>query len=120
MAESGKILIVEDEDPIRLSLRDFLLKKGHDVVVASDGVGAIKQLLDTDVDVIVTDYRMSLLGGTYWIKFLQRFCQDKKVIITSGFLNPEYTIPFPVLYKPFEYARLESMIQDLLSGVKKR
>jgi DNA-binding NtrC family response regulator len=120
MTESGKILIVEDEDPIRLSLRDFLLKKGHDVVVASDGVGAIKQLLDTDVDVIVTDYRMSLLGGTYWVKFLQRFCQDKKVIITSGFLNPEYTIPFPVLYKPFEYARLESMIQDLLTGMKKK
>jgi len=119
MSESGKILIVEDEDPIRLSLRDFLLKKGHDVIVASDGVGAIKQLLDTDVDVIVTDYRMSLLGGTYWIKFLQRFCPEKKIIITSGFLNPEYTIPFPVLYKPFEYARLESMIQDLLAGMKK-
>jgi len=116
MAEDAKILIVEDEDPIRLTLRDYLVKKGYDVIVASDGVGAIKQLLDNRVDLIVTDYRMDLLGGTYWIKFLQEFCPDKKVIITSGFLNPEYAIPFPVVYKPFEYASLERMISRILSG----
>ncbi len=40
------ILIVEDEDSIRLTLRDYLKKKGHEVIVASDGVGAIKQILD--------------------------------------------------------------------------
>ena len=100
----NRILIVEDEDSTRLTLRDFLKKKGYDVSVASDGVGAIKLLLDEDVDLIVTDYRMNLLGGDYWIKFLQKFCPDMKVIITSGFLNPDYSIPFPVVYKPFEYA----------------
>jgi DNA-binding response OmpR family regulator len=40
------ILIVEDEDSIRLTLRDYLKKKNHEVIVASDGVGAIKQMLD--------------------------------------------------------------------------
>ena len=110
----NRILIVEDEDSTRLTLRDFLKKKGYDVSVASDGVGAIKLLLDQDVDLIVTDYRMNLLGGDYWIKFLQKFCPDISVIITSGFLNPDYSIPFPVLYKPFEYAGLESMIRKTL------
>jgi len=38
------VLIVEDEDSIRLTLRDYLKSKGYPVVVASDGVGAIKQL----------------------------------------------------------------------------
>ena len=37
---SNLILIVEDEDGIRLTLRDFLKKKGFSAVVASDGVGA--------------------------------------------------------------------------------
>jgi DNA-binding response OmpR family regulator len=104
------ILLVEDEDSIRLTLRDFLKKKGYNVVVASDGVGAIKLLLDNEVDLIITDYRMSVLGGDYWIKFLAKYCNDKKVIITSGFLNPDFSIPFKVIYKPFDYSELEELI----------
>ncbi|MEW5816355.1 MAG: response regulator [Spirochaetota bacterium] len=110
------ILIVEDEDSIRLTLRDYLKKKGYDVVVASDGVGAIKQLLDYEVQLIVTDYRMSVLGGDYWIKFLSKYCNDKKIIITSGFLRPEFSIPYKVLYKPFDYSELENLIAVELSG----
>jgi DNA-binding response OmpR family regulator len=105
------LLIVEDEDSIRLTLRDYLKKKGFQVYVASDGVGAIKILLDREIDIIVTDYRMSVLGGDYWIKFLSKFCSEKKVIITSGFLNPEFSIPFKVVYKPFEYEDLEKEIR---------
>lgn len=110
------ILIVEDEDAIRLTLRDYLKKKGYDVLVASDGVGAIKQILDYDIDTIVTDYRMDILGGEYWIKFLKRFCPEKKVIITSGFLRPDFEIPYPVIYKPFDYADLEKAIAGLLEA----
>jgi CheY-like chemotaxis protein len=110
------ILIVEDEDSIRLTLRDFLKKKNHEVIVASDGVGAIKQILDHPVALIVTDYRMDILGGDYWIRFLKNFCRDKKVIITSGFLQPEFPIPFPVVYKPYDYSELETMIVKTLAG----
>ena len=115
---SGKptILIVEDEDSIRLTLRDYLKKKDHEVIVASDGVGAIKQILDHPVDLIVTDYCMDILGGDYWIRFLKEFCRDKKVIITSGFLQPEIPIPFPVVYKPYDYSELESLISRTLAG----
>ena len=116
MESKNRILIVEDEDAIRLTLRDFLKKKGYTVHVASDGVGAIKQILDEAVDLIVTDYRMNLLGGDYWMKFLEKFCSDKKVIITSGFLNPEYSIPFPVVYKPFKYPELETTIREILEA----
>ncbi len=116
MAHNRKatVLVVEDEDSIRLTLRDYLKRKGFDVVVASDGVGAIKQLLDNEVRVVVTDYRMDVLGGDYWIKFLSRFCGDLKVLITSGFLRPDFDIPFPVIYKPFDYSDLEARISDLL------
>ena len=106
------ILLVEDEDSIRLSLRDFLHKKGYKVLVASDGVGAIKQLLDNDISIIISDYRMNNLGGDYWIKFLDRYCSDKKVIITSGFLKPEFSIPFEVIYKPFDYFLLSVRIEE--------
>jgi two-component system, cell cycle response regulator CpdR len=115
MADKSVILVVEDEDSIRLTLRDFLKKKGHDVLVASDGVGAIKQILDHAVDLVVTDYRMDILGGDYWIRFLRQFCPDKKVIITSGFLQPEFPIPFPVVYKPYDYSDLEALITKTIA-----
>jgi len=117
MPSKGLILVVEDEDAIRLTLRDYLRKKGYDVLVASDGVGAIKQLLDYEVDIIVTDYRMDVLGGDYWVKFLKKYCPDKKVIITSGFLRPDFHIPFEVIYKPFDYSALEQRVAELIESM---
>jgi CheY-like chemotaxis protein len=111
----GLVLLVDDEDSIRLTLRDYLRKKGYEVLVASDGVGALKQILDYDIDVIVTDYRMDVLGGDYWVKFLKKYCADKHILITSGFLRPDFYIPFEVVYKPFDYGELEVMIGRLLA-----
>lgn len=115
---SGLVLIVEDEDSIRLTLRDYLRKKGYEVLVASDGVGAIKQLLDFDIDLILTDYRMDVLGGDYWIKFLKKYCPEKQVIITSGFLRPDFDIPYEVMYKPFDYSDLEKRVRDIIEASK--
>lgn len=110
------VLIVEDEDAIRLTLRDYLRKKGYEVFVASDGVGAIKILLDYAVDIILTDYRMDILGGDYWIKFLKKYCPEKDVIITSGFLRPDFDIPYEVVYKPFDYSDLEQKVRGILDA----
>jgi len=108
------ILVVEDEDAIRLTLRDYLEGEGYQVHVASDGVGAIKHLLDHRVDLIVTDYRMEVLGGEYWVRFLRRFCSDLPIVVTSGFLQPDFEVPFEVVYKPYDYGDLEQLIAATL------
>lgn len=108
------VLIVEDEDPIRLTLRDYLSKSGYKVLVASDGVGAIKQILDYPIGVIISDYRMDVLGGDYWVRFLKRFCGDTQVILTSGFLKPDFPIPYELIIKPYSYADLEQKIRQCL------
>lgn len=105
------ILLVEDDDAIRLTFRDYLQEKGFAVLVASDGVEAIKKILDHAIRVIVTDYRMPLFGGNYWIRFLEKYCSDKKIIVTSGFLRPEFSMPFPVVYKPFQYESIVEMLK---------
>ena len=109
------ILLVEDEDDVRFTLRDFLRKKGYNILVASDGVSAIKQLLDHEISMVITDYRMQILGGEYWMKFLDRYCGDKKVIITSGFLRPEFPISYEVIYKPFDYFLISDRIEEHLN-----
>jgi len=105
------ILIVEDDDTIRLSLREFLTANGYRVFVSSDGVGAIRHLLDNDIAAIITDFRMEPLGGDYWLRFLHRFCGDKLVYVISGYVSADIEVPFPVVSKPFDYQALEAMVR---------
>ncbi len=111
---SHTILVVDDDDAIRLSLRNYLEACGYRVLVASDGVGAIQHLIDADVSVIVTDYRMDPLGGDYWVRFLKRFCSETPVYIISGYLPSDVAVPFPILTKPFDYGELEQRISQEL------
>ncbi len=81
-------------------------------------MGAIKLLLDHEIDIMVSDYRMDLLGGDYWIRFLEHFCPELEVIVTSGFLRPDFPIPYEVLYKPFDYVELANIIEARLKVCK--
>jgi len=112
--EGSFILIVEDEDSIRIPLKDYLTRVGFSVLVASDGVGAIKHILDHSIGAIVTDYRMDILGGDYWVRFLHRFCPNQKVLLTSGFLKSDLPLPFEVLTKPYSFLELETKLRQLL------
>lgn len=108
------ILVVEDEDSLRISIKNFLTQEGFNVLVASEGVGAIHKLIDNDVDLIISDYRMEIFGGNYWVKFLQKFCPHIKVLFISGFLDPNEEFPFPIIYKPFDLRDLLEKIKTLL------
>ena len=111
------ILVVDDDDAIRLSLREFLSDRGLRVLVASDGVGAIQHLIDNDVSIIISDYRMKHLGGDSWIRFLTKFCPDIPVYIISGFLPDDVDVPYPILSKPFDYGELaRRVVEDLGTG----
>ncbi len=105
-----RVLVVEDEDDLRLATRDRLAGVGYDVIVASDGLSALKELTDHDFDVIITDFRMRPFGGSYWIKFLEEHYSHIKIIVISGFLRPGLPVAFPVLYKPFLPSELIEMI----------
>lgn len=112
---SGYILIVEDEDSIRIPLKDYLTRVGFSVLVASDGVGAIKHILDHTIAAIITDYRMDILGGDYWVRFLSKFCPDQRVLLTSGFLKSDLPLPFDVLTKPYSFLELETKLREMLA-----
>jgi DNA-binding response OmpR family regulator len=112
LSAGKRILIVEDDDQLRLALRRFFERRELEVLLATDGLSALKELIDNDVDAIVTDYKMAVLGGSYWVRFLAKFCAHIPVIVTSGFLRPEITIPFPVLLKPYTFEELEASIRS--------
>lgn len=112
LVDAPLVLIVDDEDAVRLSLRDYLERHGMRALVASDGVGAIKLLIDHTVSAIITDFRMPHLGGEYWIRFLQRFCPEVPVLVVSGFLDTDMVLPYPVIEKPFDFAAVAAAVRE--------
>lgn len=109
------ILIVEDDDDLRLKLKNILNTQGYITHLCSDGVGAIVKLIENDIDLILTDYRMEFLGGNYWVGFLKKFCADKKIIFISGFLDSSDEFPYPIIFKPFDMNDLLNTIKNTLN-----
>jgi two-component system alkaline phosphatase synthesis response regulator PhoP len=63
MTTKSKILIVEDESKIRSALCDFLEFKGFDVLEATDGLEAQKQVSQYKTDLILLDLMLPEISG---------------------------------------------------------
>ncbi len=61
--ESASILVVEDDEPIRLALRELLEVEGYEVVLACDGAQALERIARELPALVVTDLQMPLLDG---------------------------------------------------------
>jgi two-component system response regulator VanR len=64
------VLIVDDDDEIRYSMRNLLVVSDFDVLLAADGVEALKQLERGRVDALVIDLMMPRLDGVGVIRAL--------------------------------------------------
>jgi CheY-like chemotaxis protein len=94
------IMLVEDEPDARYLGTKRLRAAGFEVIQASDGLDAIKKMLDHPAcRQMVTDCNMPGLGGQDWIRFLERFCADWTVVVVSSAdidPGPFFSIPKPI------------------------
>jgi two-component system, chemotaxis family, chemotaxis protein CheY len=67
----GRVLIVEDDDNLRLTLAEVLADDGHEVRVAQDGEVALGEMAEWDPELIVLDLMMPRMDG-YAFRRLQR------------------------------------------------
>jgi len=80
----AKILVVDDETPIRRTLRDILEFEGYDVEEASDGLECIAKVQKEKFDVIITDIKMPKMDGIEALERLQILSPETPVIMVSG------------------------------------
>ena len=80
----AKILIVDDEVPIRRTLRDILEFEGYDVEEAADGLECIAKVQKEKFDVIITDIKMPKMDGIEALERLQILSPETPVIMVSG------------------------------------
>src|SRR5579862_3198755 len=82
-----RVLVVDDEENIRLVLRTLLKKKGYEVEVADSGEAALAALESFDPDVILTDVRMPKMGGLDLLATLKAKQNPATVIVMSAYGN---------------------------------
>jgi YesN/AraC family two-component response regulator len=78
------ILIIDDEQPIRLMLRKLFESEGYTVTEASDGIEGIKCYHENPADLIITDIIMPEKEGLETIIALKKENPDVKIIVMSG------------------------------------
>ncbi len=114
------ILVVDDEEIIRLYLNDLLSEMGHQVVTAADGVEAIHEIETGFYDLIFTDIKMPGADGIQVLKKAKEVCPDAEVVVVTGFASVENAAAavhygaYDYVTKPFE--RVE-MIHSLVERV---
>ena len=113
------MLLVEDEDALRASIRRLLQSEGYKVLEASNGASALQLLESKEPDTIglvLTDLRMPVMDGRQLAAALARRRPNLPILFMSGFTAQlmELRLVSPdlaFLAKPFRN-------NDLLAAVK--
>ncbi len=117
-----KILIVDDDPNILLSVEFLLVKNGYDVLVARNGMEAIEIIEDTVPDIVLLDIMMPDVDGYVICEFIKKNerTKDSKVIFLSA-KSRELDVEFGYkmgadlyMVKPFSTRTLLEKITELL------
>jgi len=80
----AKILIVDDEENIRIFLEHVLESQGHEVELAQDGIESELLSSASDFDIIITDIHMPKSGGLEVLFSTHDKMNPPDVIVISG------------------------------------
>ncbi|HPI62503.1 MAG TPA: response regulator, partial [Alphaproteobacteria bacterium] len=118
----GNILLVEDEDAVRIFSARALRNKGYQVIEARSGEAALEIIKQqaAPIDLLVSDVMMPQMDGPTLIREAYKIIPDLKVIFISGYaedsfrerLQNDQGIQF--LPKPFSLKQLAEKVQNVL------
>jgi two-component system response regulator AtoC len=103
-----RVLVVDDEENLRLLVRTILRREGLEVEVAASGEQALALVETFGPDVILTDVRMPRMGGLDLLTTLKAKGNDAVVIVMSAYGNVDLAIEamkagaYDYLQKPFK------------------
>jgi two-component system cell cycle sensor histidine kinase/response regulator CckA len=120
----GTVMLVEDEDPVRIFGARALRNKGYTVLEARSGEAALELMGSTadKIDLLITDVVMPKMDGPGLVREVRETHPDMKVIFISGYtedsfrqrLDSDSNIHF--LPKPFSLKQLASKVKEVISG----
>lgn len=112
-AATKTILIVDDEADITLTLKAYMELHDYSVVVAYDGLEALRKVEAARPDLVITDITMPRMDGVELVERLRELpdCDDLPVIVISAH-NRRCDLPY--FRKPFDPKALLSEVRRLV------
>ncbi len=119
----GRVLVVEDEDAVRLFATEALRRQGYEVLQASDGLEALDVMEDCDhrVDLVVSDVKMPEMDGPTLYNELSKINPHIKFIFVSGYADDAFTkslapeAQYKFLPKPYTLAQIAEVVKQQLA-----
>lgn len=121
---SPRILVIDDEEKIRKVLTIHLTAEGYEVVTATNGFEALRDMERINPDVIITDIVMPKVSGLEFTQALKNKAETRgiPIIVISAFSDKETVetarklgaVKF--LAKPFETKNLIEAIKKVLKS----
>ena len=122
LSGSGTILLVEDEDAVRVFAARALKNKGYKVVEARTGEQAMDMLHDVkSLDLLITDMMMPGMDGGTLARFVRVERPEVRIILISGYSEEVArgdVVDSPDIHflpKPFSLGQLASKVKDVLA-----
>ena len=119
----SRILIVDDEPRILLLLQSLLKANGYEVESARDGASALDIVRKGEIDIAITDLRMSPMDGMTLFKEIKNIAPNMPVILLTAYATVETAVEamksgiFDYLTKPF---KVDDMVACLKRAEEKR
>jgi two-component system, cell cycle sensor histidine kinase and response regulator CckA len=118
----GRVLVVDDEDAVRIVITSAVTRLGFTVDSASDGPTAIAlfELDPASYAVVLLDVRLPNMDGVEVMRRMRRVRADAPVILMSGYnklgaLDEQGgEIPAAFLHKPFTLGTLTTAVRAVL------
>ena len=119
----ARIILIDDEDAVRRTVRLALERAGHQVLEASDGEAGLKLLAQSGADLVITDIFMPGQDGIVTVRRIRKESPGVKVIAVSGGdstgrldlrKGAELLGAATSLRKPFSSADLLRAVRDVL------
>jgi two-component system, OmpR family, alkaline phosphatase synthesis response regulator PhoP len=120
-----RILLVEDEPSVSLTVSDLLADEGYDVETSADGPGGLKRASSEAFDVVILDVMLPGMNGLDVCRELRRLGKDVAILmLTARGQLTDRVVGLKLgaddyLVKPFEPMELVARIEALLRRVRK-
>ncbi|MBC7569616.1 MAG: sigma-54-dependent Fis family transcriptional regulator [Spirosoma sp.] len=120
----AKLIIVDDEKPIRAALRDILEYEGYEVDEAKDGEEGLNMILNTEYDVALCDIRMPKLSGLEVLQKAGEASRPTQFVMISAYGNVENAVEatkqgaFDFVTKPPDLNRLLVTVRNAVERFK--
>jgi len=122
----ARILIVDDQDMMRDSLAQILVREGHEVVATGDGSAAIARLGAARFDLLITDLRMPKMTGLELMAEARRLRPDLPVVLMTAFATVANAVEamklgaYDYIQKPFNGDEIKLLVDRTLEHSRLR